>query len=70
MPTATPPVTLTERQDRVLRAVAEGKTYEQIRLELGISLNGVRVHVEALERKLGVRGRRNLPAAARVRGLL
>jgi DNA-binding CsgD family transcriptional regulator len=71
METAQAPVTLTDRQRAVLtHLLAEPyQTYEEIAHTLGISLNGVRGHVLRIQTKLGVRKRRDIPYAARVKGL-
>ena len=70
MPMAPTLAAFTPRQEAVLQAIVDGKTYETIADEMSISINGVRGHVRAIENKLGVRGRREIPLAARVRGLL
>ncbi len=45
---------LTEREQQVLRALAEGLSYKQIADVMGISLGTVRTHITAVYRKLHV----------------
>jgi len=46
---------LTAREQDVLLLLAEGYSYEQIALRLGISVHTVGTHVKNTYRKLGVR---------------
>ena len=46
---------ITHREGDVLRLLADGCTYEQIALRLGISVHTVGTHVKNCYRKLGVR---------------
>src|SRR5579875_1423220 len=48
---------LTERQRQVLRLLAKGASNRDIALALRISVNGVKGHLKALWRKLGVGSR-------------
>lgn len=45
---------LTERQNQILKALSEGKSYKQISTELFISIETVRTHVKKLYRLLHV----------------
>ena len=56
---------LSSRQREVLCLLSHGKTAEEIGADLGISPRTVRVHIDALKRKLGARRSRELPAAFR-----
>jgi DNA-binding CsgD family transcriptional regulator len=53
---------LTPREWEVLELVRQGKTNEQIALELGISVNGAKFHVSEIISKLGVSSRREAAA--------
>jgi LuxR family transcriptional regulator, maltose regulon positive regulatory protein len=72
--TAPPPPTLieqlTEREWTVLRYLPSLMTYEEIALDLYVSLNTVKSHVNAIFRKLGVSGRRQAVRSARELHLL
>ncbi|MEO0660957.1 MAG: response regulator transcription factor [Planctomycetota bacterium] len=54
---AQPRESLTEREEEVLRAVARGRTNQEISRELFISLSTVKTHVANLMAKLGARNR-------------
>lgn len=62
--------TLTRRELDVLRAVATGKTNEEIAQELVISINTVKYHVHFILDKLNLKGRRDAAAFAREHGLI
>lgn len=56
-PPAQPLEPLTDREEVVLRAVARGRTNQEIAGELHITLSTVKTHVTSLMTKLGVRNR-------------
>ncbi len=62
--------TLTLRELDVLRAIATGKTNEEIGQELFLSINTVKYHVHAILDKLHLKGRREAAAFAREHGLI
>jgi DNA-binding CsgD family transcriptional regulator len=62
MPTTRP---LTPRQHRILRAVARGATNKEIAAELGISVQGVKVHVSRLLERYGAGNRVELVSLTR-----
>lgn len=62
MPTQRP---LTPRQDLILRSVARGKTNKDIAADLGISEQGVKVHVSRLLERYGAENRVELVSLAR-----
>jgi DNA-binding NarL/FixJ family response regulator len=55
---------LTEREEGVLRAVAQGRTNAELAAELFISLSTVKTHLASLQTKLGARNRVELAAWA------
>ena len=57
--------TLTPREFEVLRLLARGRSYGQIALQLGLSINTVATHVKKLYLKLDV----HTAAAAVMRGV-
>lgn len=59
---------LTQRQRSILDYVAQGYGSKEIALLLGISVNGVKKHVERLLRRYGVSNRPALVMAALVAG--
>jgi DNA-binding NarL/FixJ family response regulator len=61
------PTRLTPREEQVLRLLAEGASNEAIAVELHISVNTVRTHVQQVLRKLG--GGRRLAAVRRAHAL-
>ena len=61
---------LTARQMQIVRGLDHGKTHARIADELGVSYNNVKQHLRAIERKLQVTRAREIPHAARRRGLL
>jgi DNA-binding NarL/FixJ family response regulator len=62
--------TLSEREQNVLAELAEGYSYEQAALRLGISLSTVRTHVQRTYAKLGVRTKSEATLRALRLGLL
>jgi len=63
-------VKLSPRELQVLRELAHGGTLAEVAGRLHLSLNTLKVHNQAIYRKLGVDGRDQAIDAARVRGLL
>ncbi|PZG05804.1 response regulator [Nonomuraea aridisoli] len=61
---------LSERETEVARAVAKGRTNQEIGAELGISLSTVKGHVAAVQAKLGLRNRVEIAAWAWEYGLV
>ena len=61
---------LTEREIECLKWSAEGKTYEDIGVLLGISARTVRFFLENAKRKLGSVNTTHAVAAAMQRGLI
>jgi DNA-binding NarL/FixJ family response regulator len=59
-----PAGTLTQREQEVLRALAAGHSTKEIAMQLGISVNTVRTHVQHLMPKLGVHTRLQAAAVA------
>ncbi|TJZ97410.1 response regulator [Actinacidiphila oryziradicis] len=55
---------LTERETEVVRAVARGRTNQEIAAELFISLSTVKGHLTGIQNKLGVRNRVEITAWA------
>ncbi len=60
--------TLTQRELDVLRAIATGKTNEEIGTELFLSTNTVKYHVHSILDRLKLKNRRQAVAYARERG--
>jgi predicted ATPase/DNA-binding CsgD family transcriptional regulator len=67
---ATRDATLSEREQEVLRLVAEGKTSKQIGLDLAIAERTVKAHVTNILNKLGVMTRAQALAVAVRQGLI
>ena len=61
---------LTDRELAILRALQGPLTQREIGTELRISLNTVKGYTKSLYRKLGVSGREDAVAQAKVLGLL
>jgi LuxR family maltose regulon positive regulatory protein len=64
------PERLSQREQEVLRLVAQGLTNQQIAARLVISVRTVKKHVENIHGKLGVQNRTQAAASARALGLL
>ncbi len=63
-------VEFTERQQRILERIQDGKTNKSIARELGFSESTIRQETLRLYRSLGVNSREDAVIAARVKGLL
>lgn len=63
-------VSLTPRENDVLRALCAGKTNKQIALDLGLREPTIKLHVKTLYRRLGVNNRTQAAMVARSRGLI
>jgi len=61
---ARPSFPLSERETEVIRAVARGRTNQEIAAELFISLSTVKTHVASVQAKLGFRNRVEIAAWA------
>jgi RNA polymerase sigma factor (sigma-70 family) len=61
---------LTNRQQEVLRLMADGLSTQEIALELGISEETVRSHIAALVQKLDCANRSQVPLRAAELGVL
>jgi LuxR family maltose regulon positive regulatory protein len=61
---------LSERELSVLRLLSEGKTNQEIAVEMFISVNTIKSHLKNIFSKLGVNNRHEAVAQARVRNLL
>jgi DNA-binding NarL/FixJ family response regulator len=61
---------LSERESEIVRAIARGRTNQEIAAELFISLSTVKGHVSAVLAKLGVRNRAGIVAWAWESGLM
>ncbi|MFD0820733.1 LuxR C-terminal-related transcriptional regulator, partial [Micromonospora zhanjiangensis] len=61
---------LSERELEVVRAVARGRTNQEIGAELFISLSTVKSHVSGIQTKLGVRNRVEIAAWAWEQGVV
>ncbi|MBO0806195.1 MAG: response regulator transcription factor [Nocardiopsaceae bacterium] len=59
-----PAIPLSEREAEVTRAVARGRTNQEIAAELFISLSTVKTHVASVQQKLGLRNRVEIAAWA------
>ncbi len=58
--------TFTARQRQVVELIAAGCSNEEVGRRLGLSPRTAKAHSDALRRKLGVRVRRQIPAAYRL----
>ena len=58
--------TFTARQRQVIELIAAGCSNEEIGRRLGLSPRTAKAHSDVLRRKLGVRVRRQIPAAYRL----
>jgi DNA-binding CsgD family transcriptional regulator len=58
--------TFTARQRQVVELIAAGCSNEEVGRRLGVSPRTAKAHSDALRRKLGVRKRRQIPAAYRL----
>jgi DNA-binding NarL/FixJ family response regulator len=63
-PAARPAVPLSERETEVIRAIARGRTNQEIGAELFISLSTVKSHLTSIQLKLGLRNRVEIAAWA------
>jgi DNA-binding NarL/FixJ family response regulator len=61
---ARPATPLSERETEVIRAIARGRTNQEIGAELFISLSTVKSHVASIQAKLGLRNRVEIAAWA------
>ena len=66
MPTEGSETRLTSRQREVVELIAAGCSNEEIGRRLGISPRTAKAHCDVLRQKLGVRRRRQIPAAYRL----
>jgi DNA-binding CsgD family transcriptional regulator len=60
------PPLITERQRQVVELIAAGCSNDEIGRRLGISPRTAKAHCDVLRQKLGVRKRRQIPAAYRL----
>jgi DNA-binding NarL/FixJ family response regulator len=63
-PTARPARALSDRETQVIRAIARGRTNQEIAAELFISVSTVKSHLATIQTKLGVRNRVEIAAWA------
>jgi NarL family two-component system response regulator YdfI len=63
-------INLTEREQEVLKAVAQGERSKEIAIQLGISERTVKAHLASIYNKLGVDSRAAAIAVAAQKGLL
>jgi DNA-binding CsgD family transcriptional regulator len=61
----TSPPNITERQRQVVELIAVGCSNDEVGERLGISPRTAKAHADILRHKLGVRRRRQIPAAYR-----
>lgn len=61
---------LTQREGEILQAIADGKSYLETALSLGISLSTVQMHIRNLYRKLNVRSKSQAILTGRAKGLI
>ncbi|NUT50408.1 MAG: response regulator transcription factor [Saccharothrix sp.] len=69
-PTPTPGRPLSDREAEVARAIARGRTNQEIAAELFISLSTVKTHVAGIQAKLGARNRVQIAAWAWENGVV
>lgn len=62
--------TLSERERKVLRLVAEGKATKEICFEIGVSASTVKTHLASVMEKLGAKSRAEVALVAQRRGFL
>jgi DNA-binding NarL/FixJ family response regulator len=60
-----PPAPVSERETDVVRAIARGRTNQEIAAELSVSVSTVKTHVASVQLKLGLRNRVEIAAWAR-----
>jgi DNA-binding CsgD family transcriptional regulator len=60
------PSSITARQKQVITLIAEGRSNEEVGIQLGISPRTAKAHCDTLRLKLGVPRRRQIPLAYRV----
>ena len=65
-----PPALLSERENAVLRLVAEGRTDAEVAAELGVRVRTVQSHLSRVRAKTGVRRRSELVTWAMRHGVL
>jgi DNA-binding NarL/FixJ family response regulator len=63
-PAGTKPIPLSDRELEVVRAIARGRTNQEIAADLFISLSTVKSHASTIQSKLGVRNRVGIAAWA------
>lgn len=51
------PSSISEKEEQVLRLIAEGNSYEECAALMGLSVNGVKYHIKNIYRKLNVNNR-------------
>ncbi|MBK8192944.1 MAG: response regulator transcription factor [Lewinellaceae bacterium] len=56
-PSVNTPKLLSEKEEQVLRLIAEGNSYEECAALMGLSVNGVKYHIKNIYRKLNVSNR-------------
>jgi two-component system nitrate/nitrite response regulator NarL len=67
---AAAPITLSRREHEVLRLISRACSNREIAIELGISVETVKTHLERLYRRLGVSGRTDAVAKGLRAGLI
>lgn len=60
---------LTDRQREVALLIARGRTHQEAATEIGVSVDTVRFHLDAVKRKLGVEGSRDVATALVAQGI-
>lgn len=61
---------LTPRELEIARLIADGLTYEEMGIRLGISARTVKAHTDRIRVKLGVSKKRHIPGVLRDLGVL